>query len=64
MASHDGVIAHLLPETCKRMVAVWLKEACPDFEYGGYVIEKKVAEATLLGKRAVCFALSIEPYLI
>lgn len=46
------------------MVAGWLKENCPIFDHGGYVVGEEVAEAILLGKSAVCFALSIEPYLV
>lgn len=61
MASHHGVIAHLLPQAYKRMVAEWLEEDCPSFDYGGFVVGEKLAEATLLGKSAVSSALCFEP---
>ena len=57
MASHHGVVAHLLPQAYKRMVAEWLEEDCPSFDYGGFVVGEKLAEATLLGKSAVSSAL-------
>ncbi|SLM36541.1 nicotinate-nucleotide pyrophosphorylase [Lasallia pustulata] len=50
MAAAHGTVAHLLPQTYKRMVAAWLEEDCPSFDYGGFVVGEKVAEARLLGK--------------
>ena len=53
MAAAHGTVAHLLPQTYKRMVAAWLEEDCPSFDYGGFVVGEKVAEARLLGKSPV-----------
>ena len=54
MASDNGTVAHLLPQTYKRMVAEWLEEDCPSFDYGGFVVGETIAEAKLLGKSKVC----------
>lgn len=53
MALRCGTVAHLLPETYKHMVSKWLEEDCPSFDYGGFVVGEKVAEAKLLGKSIV-----------
>ena len=53
MASSHGTVAHLLPTGYKKMVAAWLEEDCPTFDYGGFVVGESVAEARLLGKSAV-----------
>lgn len=50
MASNHGSVAHLLPQTYKRMVSAWLEEDCPSFDYGGFVVGESIAEAKLLGK--------------
>ena len=50
MASKHGAIAHLLPQKYKQMVASWLEEDCPSFDYGGFVVGETNAEARLLGK--------------
>ncbi|KAL2039530.1 hypothetical protein N7G274_007802 [Stereocaulon virgatum] len=50
MAAGHGNVAHLLPQTYKRMVAAWLEEDCPSFDYGGFVVGEAMAEAKLLGK--------------
>ena len=50
MASNHGSVAHLLPQTYKRMVSAWLEEDCPSFDYGGFVVGDSMAEAKLLGK--------------
>lgn len=50
MASKHGSVAHLLPQTYKRMVSEWLEEDCPSFDYGGFVVGDSMAEARLLGK--------------
>ncbi|KAL8683038.1 MAG: hypothetical protein Q9186_000948 [Xanthomendoza sp. 1 TL-2023] len=50
MAAEVGTVSHLLPPTYKRMVAAWLEEDCPNFDYGGFVVGEKVKEARLLGK--------------
>ena len=50
MASNHGNVAHLLPQTYKRMVSIWLEEDCPSFDYGGFVVGEATAEAKLLGK--------------
>lgn len=55
MASHHGDVAHVLPQTYKRMVAEWLEEDCPSFDYGGLVVGEKQTSATLLGKSPVSF---------
>ncbi|KAF2459553.1 nicotinate-nucleotide pyrophosphorylase [Lineolata rhizophorae] len=49
-APAHGQVAHLLPQTYKRMVAQWLEEDTPSFDYGGFVVGEHVAEARLLGK--------------
>ena len=53
MASNHGTVAHLLPQTYKRMVSEWLEEDCPGLDYGGFVVGENMAEAKLLGKSAV-----------
>ncbi len=53
MASKHGIVAHLLPQTYKRMVSDWLEEDCPSFDYGGFVVGERPAEARLLGKTPV-----------
>ncbi|KAL8794016.1 MAG: hypothetical protein Q9195_003422 [Heterodermia aff. obscurata] len=50
MASNHGTVAHLLPQTYKRLVSEWLEEDCPSFDYGGFVVGATMAEARLLGK--------------
>ncbi|KAK3168083.1 hypothetical protein OEA41_004529 [Lepraria neglecta] len=50
MATSSGNVAHLLPQTYKRMVSTWLEEDCPSFDYGGFVVGEAMAEAKLLGK--------------
>lgn len=52
-APAHGVPAHLLPMTYKRMVAAWLEEDTPSFDYGGFVVGEGPAEARLLGKSKV-----------
>ena len=61
MASQHGAVAHLLPLTYKRMVAEWLEEDCPSFDYGGFVVGEKLAEANLLGKSPVSLTWIFEP---
>ena len=53
MAFNHGQVPHLLPQSYKRMISEWLEEDCPSFDYGGFVVGEEVAEAKLLGKRAV-----------
>ena len=50
MASSHGSVAHLLPQTYKRMISGWLEEDCPSFDYGGFVVGEANAKAYLLGK--------------
>ncbi|KAL8912960.1 MAG: hypothetical protein Q9171_002159 [Xanthocarpia ochracea] len=50
MAAQFGKMHHLLPPTYKRLVASWLEEDCPSFDYGGFVVGQEVKEARLLGK--------------
>lgn len=42
--------AHLLPPSWKTVVAGWLAEDTPSFDYGGYVVGEDEREAYLLGK--------------
>lgn len=49
-APAHGTVAHLLPQTYKRMVAEWLEEDTPSFDYGGFVVGEEISEARLLGK--------------
>ena len=56
MASNHGSVAHLLPQTYKRMVSAWLEEDCPSFDYGGFVVGESTTEAKLLGKSTVILA--------
>lgn len=53
MASAHGNLAHLLPPNFKRIVASWLEEDCPSFDYGGFVVGEKMAQARLWGKSGV-----------
>lgn len=57
-APGHGTVAHLLPQTYKRLVAEWLEEDTPSFDYGGFVVGDDLAEAKLLGKSEVCFHFS------
>jgi len=52
-----GTPAHLLPQTYKRLISEWLEEDTPSFDYGGFVVGEEMAEARLLGKSAVSFAI-------
>jgi hypothetical protein len=52
-APAHGSVAHLLPQTYKRLVAEWLEEDTPSFDYGGFVVGEEVSEAKLLGKSEV-----------
>jgi len=52
-APSHGNPAHLLPPTYKRLIASWLEEDTPSFDYGGFVVGEAPAEALLLGKSAV-----------
>ncbi|KAJ4300684.1 nicotinate-nucleotide diphosphorylase (carboxylating) [Kalmusia sp. IMI 367209] len=49
-APAHGSVAHLLPQTYKRLVAEWLEEDTPSFDYGGFVVGEEISEAKLLGK--------------
>ena len=53
MASDHGTLAHLLPQTYKRLISQWLEEDCTSFDYGGFVVGESSAEAKLLGKSEV-----------
>ena len=53
MAAEHGTVAHLLPQSYKRMVSAWLEEDCPSLDYGGFVVGERDAEAKLLGKSEV-----------
>ncbi|KAI9822439.1 MAG: 37S ribosomal protein, mitochondrial [Pycnora praestabilis] len=50
MASSHGTVSHLLPQSYKRMVAAWLEEDVPSYDYGGFVVGEAPGEARLLGK--------------
>lgn len=52
-APAHGTVAHLLPQTYKRLVAEWLEEDTPSFDYGGFVVGEEMGEARLLGKSEV-----------
>lgn len=47
-ASHS--YAHLLPPAWKGVIAKWLEEDCPSFDWGGYVVGEAVRTATLYQK--------------
>ncbi|XP_014552484.1 glycoside hydrolase family 16 protein [Bipolaris victoriae FI3] len=49
-APAHGAVAHLLPQTYKRLVSEWLEEDTPSFDYGGFVVGEEMSEAKLLGK--------------
>jgi nicotinate-nucleotide pyrophosphorylase (carboxylating) len=49
-APAHGTLAHLLPTNYKTLVASWLTEDTPSFDYGGFVVGDSPAEARLLGK--------------
>ncbi|KAF2011666.1 nicotinate-nucleotide diphosphorylase [Aaosphaeria arxii CBS 175.79] len=49
-----GSVAHLLPQTYKRLVSEWLEEDTPSFDYGGFVVGEEISEAKLLGKSEHC----------
>ncbi|KAI5378550.1 hypothetical protein J4E82_002866 [Alternaria postmessia] len=49
-APAHGAVAHLLPQTYKRLVSEWLEEDTPSFDYGGFVVGEEISEAKLLGK--------------
>jgi nicotinate-nucleotide pyrophosphorylase (carboxylating) len=52
-APAHGAVAHLLPQTYKRLVSEWLEEDTPSFDYGGFVVGEEMSEAKLLGKSEV-----------
>jgi nicotinate-nucleotide pyrophosphorylase (carboxylating) len=52
-APQHGNLAHLLPPGYKRLIASWLEEDAPSFDYGGFVVGEDMAEAKLLGKSKV-----------
>ena len=52
-APAHGSVAHLLPQTYNRLVAEWLEEDTPSFDYGGFVVGEDISEAKLLGKSEV-----------
>lgn len=52
-APAHGSVAHLLPQTYKRLVSEWLEEDTPSFDYGGFVVGEEISEAKLLGKSEV-----------
>lgn len=53
MASVHGDLRHLLPTNYKALIAAWLEEDCPSFDYAGFVVGDVPSEARLLGKSAV-----------
>lgn len=52
-APAHGKVAHLLPQTYKRLISEWLEEDTPSLDYGGFVVGEDIAEARLLGKSKV-----------
>lgn len=57
-APAHGAVAHLLPQTYKRLVSEWLEEDTPSFDYGGFVVGEEISEAKLLGKSEVIWLCS------
>jgi len=49
-APAHGTVAHLLPQTYRRLISSWLEEDTPSFDCGGFVVGEEMAEARLLGK--------------
>lgn len=45
--------AHLLPPSWEATIVEWLKEDCPSFDWGGYVVGDTERTATLLCKQEV-----------
>ncbi len=43
-------LCHLLPATFKTDVVEWLRDDCPSFDVGGFVVGSKVESAQLLCK--------------
>ena len=52
MATDHGSLSHLLPTGFEADISRWLREDCPAFDYGGFVVGEEPAEARLLGKSA------------
>jgi len=52
-ASPYGDLRHLLPNNYKALIAAWLEEDTPNFDYGGFVVGESEGEARLLGKSEV-----------
>lgn len=50
MAKLNATLAHLLPGDVDQMIVQWLKEDCPAFDYGGYVVGDARTEAKLISK--------------
>ncbi|EPQ26375.1 uncharacterized protein PFL1_06023 [Pseudozyma flocculosa PF-1] len=46
-ATQTHSYAHLLPPSWKGKIAEWLKEDCPSFDWGGYVVGEDTKRATL-----------------
>lgn len=52
MATPPGTLAHLLPPSWKTVIAAWLAEDTPSFDYAGFVVGEGDRTATLWGKSA------------
>jgi hypothetical protein len=52
-AAAHGNLEDLLPPGYKRLIAQWLEEDAPSFDYGGFIVGSDPAEARLLGKSSV-----------
>lgn len=50
-ATNEHAYAHLLPPAWKSVITEWLKEDCPSFDWGGYVVGEEVRTATLYQKQ-------------
>lgn len=52
----DHVYAHLLPPSWKVKISEWLKEDCPSFDWGGFVVGEDNKRSTLWCKSEGCLA--------
>ena len=47
-------LGHLLPPSAKTLIASWLFEDTPTFDFGGLVVGDKEDVGTIYGKSDVC----------
>ena len=50
MAATDNRLPHLLPPHYADLISSWLREDCPNFDYGGFVVGDGNAKANLIAK--------------